>query len=39
LGVTASGDTHEEAVERAYRAGQQISFSHMHFRTDIGRTT
>ena len=27
----------EEAIAKAYEAGKHISFTDMHFRTDIGR--
>ena len=37
LGVTALGDTLEEAIDNAYAAAKPISFTDMHFRTDIGR--
>ena len=37
LGVTALGDTLDEAVARAYAAAAPISFTDMHFRRDIGR--
>ena len=36
LGVTALGDTLEQAVENAYRAADGISFEGMHRRGDIG---
>lgn len=36
LGVTAAAPTLDEAIERAYAAGSHISFTDMHFRTDIG---
>jgi len=36
LGVTALGGTLDEAVERAYRAVEQIEFEGMHYRKDIG---
>ncbi len=36
LGVTATAPTLDEAIERAYAAGSRISFTDMHFRTDIG---
>jgi phosphoribosylamine--glycine ligase len=36
LGVTALGKTMEEAIERAYRAVDQIKFEHVFFRRDIG---
>ncbi len=37
LGVTALGNTLEQAIENAYAAAKPISFQDMHFRTDIGR--
>ncbi len=37
LGVTALGDTLEQAIDNAYAAASPISFTGMHFRTDIGR--
>ena len=37
LGVTATGATLEEAVERAYAAAKPVSFQDMHLRTDIGK--
>lgn len=37
LGVTALGDTLDEAIDAAYAAAKPISFTDMHFRTDIGR--
>ena len=39
LGVTALGGTLDEAIDNAYAAAKPISFTGMHFRTDIGRTT
>jgi phosphoribosylamine--glycine ligase len=36
LGVTALGDTTDQARERAYAAIDQIDFPGAHFRTDIG---
>ena len=36
LGVTALGGTLEEAIANAYTAAKPISFTDMHFRTDIG---
>ncbi|MBP3520019.1 MAG: phosphoribosylamine--glycine ligase [Oscillospiraceae bacterium] len=36
LGVTATGDTLKEALDRAYAAAGQISFEGLHKRTDIG---
>ena len=38
LGVTATADTLDEALEKAYNAVSKISFEGMHFRKDIGRT-
>ncbi len=37
LGVTALGDTLEQAIGRAYAAAKPIAFTDMHFRRDIGR--
>ena len=37
LGVTAVGDTLDEALERAYRAVEKIHFEGQHYRHDIGR--
>ncbi len=37
LGVTAMGNTIQEAIERAYKATERISWEGMHFRRDIGR--
>jgi phosphoribosylamine--glycine ligase len=36
LGVTALGDDFIQARARAYAAVKNISFDHMHYRTDIG---
>lgn len=36
LGVTATGDTFKDAVDRAYSAVREIRFDKMHYRTDIG---
>lgn len=36
LGVTALGDTLEQAIANAYAAAKPVSFQDMHFRTDIG---
>ncbi len=36
LGVTALGDDFTQARARAYAAVKNISFDHMHYRTDIG---
>ena len=38
LGVTASGKTLDEALDKAYAAVKKISFEGAHYRTDIGRT-
>lgn len=38
LGVTATGKTLDEALEKAYKAVESISFDGAHFRRDIGRT-
>jgi phosphoribosylamine---glycine ligase len=37
LGVTATGQTLEAALEKAYEAAGGIRFSGMHYRKDIGR--
>lgn len=37
LGVTATADTLDAAVDEAYRSAAHISFQNMQFRTDIGR--
>ena len=37
LGVTASGETLEKALEKAYTAVKKISFEGAHYRTDIGK--
>lgn len=37
LGVTALGDTLDEAIANAYQAAAPISFTDMHLRHDIGR--
>ena len=37
LGVTALGETLDEALEKAYSAVEKISFNEAHYRTDIGR--
>jgi len=39
LGVTALGDTMEQARQRAYKACGEIHFEGMQMRTDIGSTT
>ncbi len=36
LGVTAVGDTLQEALNRAYGAARRIKFKGMHYRKDIG---
>ena len=36
LGVTALGDDFTQARARAYAAVKNLSFDHMHYRTDIG---
>ena len=38
LGVTALGETLEQAIDGAYAAAKPIQFQDMHFRRDIGRT-
>ena len=38
LGVTATADTLNEALEKSYAAVKKISFEGAHYRTDIGRT-
>lgn len=37
LGVTAVDSTLDEAIKRAYKAVEKISFKDMHFRKDIGK--
>jgi phosphoribosylamine--glycine ligase len=37
LGVTVLGDTHAEAVDKAYEAVSRVTFEGMYFRTDIGK--
>jgi phosphoribosylamine--glycine ligase len=37
LNVTATGETLEAALEKAYKAIKLIKFEGMHYRTDIGR--
>ena len=37
LGVTATGETLEEALEKAYRAVSGIHFEGAHYRRDIGK--
>lgn len=37
MNVTATGDTLDEAIAKAYKAVEKIHFDKMHYRTDIGR--
>ncbi len=37
LNVTATGDTLEQALDKAYAAVKLINFDGMHYRTDIGK--
>lgn len=37
LGVSATGETLQEALDKAYKAIEKISFEGMYFRKDIGR--
>ncbi|OGC89291.1 MAG: phosphoribosylamine--glycine ligase [candidate division Zixibacteria bacterium RBG_16_48_11] len=37
LGVTASGESLEKSIDKAYRLVDRIHFEGMHFRSDIGR--
>jgi phosphoribosylamine--glycine ligase len=37
LGVTATGDSLAQALDRAYEAAEKIHFEGMHYRRDIGR--
>lgn len=37
LGITAIGDTLDQALDSSYRAVKQINFDGAHYRTDIGR--
>ena len=37
LGVTATGDSLAQALDRAYEAAEKINFEGMHYRRDIGR--
>ena len=39
LGVTATGDSLESALDKAYAATGKIQFEGMHYRRDIGRNT
>jgi len=39
LGVSATGNTLEEALENAYKAVEKISFEKMYYRKDIGKKT
>ena len=38
LGLTLIAPTLEEAIDAAYSAAANVSFEHMHYRRDIGRT-
>jgi len=37
LGVTATGNSLEAALQKAYQAAGKIHFDGMHYRRDIGR--
>ncbi len=37
LGVTATGDSLSDAIAKAYAAAKPITWTDMHFRTDIGK--
>lgn len=37
LGLTATGKTLSEALEKSYAAVKKVTFENMHYRTDIGR--
>jgi phosphoribosylamine---glycine ligase len=37
LGVTVLGDTHAEAIDKAYEAVSRVAFEGMYFRRDIGK--
>ena len=37
LGVTATADSLDAAIDAAYAAAKEISFTDMHYRTDVGR--
>ena len=37
LGVTAKGDTLDDALNKAYTAVSKITFDNAHFRKDIGK--
>ena len=39
LGVSATGETLKEALEKAYKAIEKISFEGMYYRKDIGKKT
>lgn len=39
LGVTAVSDSFSQAILDSYAAARKISFTDMHFRTDIGKKT
>ena len=36
LGVTAVGDTLQEAIDKAYREGAKVTFENAYYRKDIG---
>jgi phosphoribosylamine--glycine ligase len=38
LGITASGESLDEALNKAYKAVKQINWQGMHYRRDIGKT-
>jgi phosphoribosylamine--glycine ligase len=37
LGVTATGDTLDDALARCYESASHVSWDGMHYRRDIGR--
>ena len=37
LGVSATGTNLSDALQKAYKAAQKVSFEGMHYRTDIGK--
>ena len=37
LGITASGQTLQSALDAAYQAAEQVSFENVHYRRDIGK--
>ena len=37
LGITAMGDSLDQALDNAYEAVQKVRFDGAHYRTDIGR--